>query len=336
MTLKIMSFIGGIKLYDLQVKINNLKNNINVVIDNLKSKLTSRGISYPQESTLRYLISLIPLRIFTPINLYASLSGHTAVNIDNSNIIFCGGSSIRTQKLYNTNSNTFINKQDYPNTTIREHGGAKWDNVIYYTGGTSATNKTYAYNIQSNTFITKVDMPVHRSYHTFVATNRFLLMSGGYHSGDIASQYTYDTPSNTYVSKINLKQATDHLSTAHIRDDQVLINGGNDSHNSKLNYIYNIASNAITSKRDLTVSRAYHKSLSIDSNNVLILGGNVTTSNTTQIFSVSGNAFTSKKASPITWSNHTLSIVRSDFLLSGGGNTKQYVYNYQRDTYVTS
>lgn len=321
-------------MYDLQIKVHKLLDGLTTVQNTLKQKLDSKRVSYPQEATIRKLISLIPLRTLTPINLYQSLSGHTAVNISDSEIMFCGGSN-NIQKLYNTNNNTFVSKQNYPNTA-NEHAGAKWGNNIYYTGGTSTNNKTYAYNIQSNTFTTKVNIPINIAYHTFVSTNRYLLLSGGYHNGDKNSQYTYDASSNTYSSKRTLQQPTDHHSTAHIKNEQVLINGGNDSNNSTLNYIFDINTGTIHQRINLNTPRALHKSLKVNDNLILINGGRVTESDTTQVFDVNANIFTNKKASPITWSNHTLSKVGMDFLISGGDNNKQYVYSYQKDTYLSS
>lgn len=325
-------------LYDLQVKVNNLENIINIAIDDLKSKLNSKQISYPQNATLRQLISLIPLYTITPIDLYASLSAHTSVNISDSAVMFCGGYN-NIQKLYDINNNTFTSKRNYPNT-IKEHAGAKWGNAIYYCGGYngSTTNKTYAYNIQSNTFTQKINVPHNIAYHTFVSTNRYLLLSGGNKnvSEDARSQYTYDVASNSYITRANMLQSSDHISTAHIKNEQVLINGGNDSHNQNLNYIYDMTANSTTQKINLSVARAHHKSLKISDNLILINGGNVSASNTTQIFNVNANTFTNKKTPPRTWFNHTLSKVKNDFLISGDGNNKQYVYSYERDTYVSS
>lgn len=316
-------------MYDLQIKVANLLDRLTLAQNTLKNKLDSKRVSYPPNATIRKLISLIPLRILNPINLYQSLAGHTAVNVSDDTIIFCGGSN-NIQKLYDTTSNSFVPKQNYPNTAD-EHAGAKWDNVIYYTGGTSTTNKNYAYNIQSNTFTTKADMSVHRAYHTFVTTNRFLLISGGYYSGDLNSQYTYDIASNSYRSTINMLQPSDHIATSHIKNDQVLINGGNDSNNSTLNYIFDISARVITQKRNLTTSRSSHKSLKISDNLILITGGT-----STQAFDINGNTFINKRSSPSSLYNHTLTKVNSDFLISGGGNNRQYVYNYQKDTYVSS
>lgn len=58
-------------MYDLQAKINCLKNkSIATAINNLKVKLTNKGITYPQNTSLRYLIALIPnTEIIKPIQL---------------------------------------------------------------------------------------------------------------------------------------------------------------------------------------------------------------------------------------------------------------------------
>lgn len=323
-------------MYDLQLKTINLVNKLVLAQDILKQKLDSNNISYPSNDVyLRRLISLIPMRASSPIDLYQSLNGHTSVNISDNEVVFCGGSN-NIQKLYNTSTNTFISKQNYP-YTITEHGGAKWGNIIYYCGGTgTVSNKTYAYSIQSNTFTAKVNIPINVAYHTFVSTANYLLLSGGYYSGDLATQYTYDVASNTYSSKRAMLKATDHHSTAHIKNDQVLINGGNDSTNSIFNYIFDIATATITQKLNLTTARSHHKSLKINDNTILINGGNVTVANTTQSFNVNTNTFTGKKTSPRTWSNHTLSLKGSDFLISGGGDNKQHTYDYQRDVYLSS
>ena len=325
-------------MYALKERLVKLNTQLEQARNDLKSKLNSKQISYPQNATLRQLISLIPLYTITPIDLYASLSAHTSVNISDSAVMFCGGYN-NIQKLYDINNNTFTSKRNYPNT-IKEHAGAKWGNAIYYCGGYngSPTNKTYAYNIQSNTFTQKINVPHNIAYHTFVSTNRYLLLSGGNKnvSEDSRSQYTYDVASNSYITRANMLQSSDHISTAHIKNEQVLINGGNDSHNQNLNYIYDMTANSTTQKINLSVARAHHKSLKISDNLILINGGNVSASNTTQIFNVNANTFTNKKTPPRTWFNHTLSKVKNDFLISGGGNNKQYVYSYERDTYVSS
>ena len=325
-------------MYALEERLVKLNTQLEQARNDLKSKLNSKQISYPQNATLRQLISLIPLYTITSIDLYASLSAHTSVNISDSAVMFCGGYN-NIQKLYDINNNTFTSKQNYPNT-IKEHAGAKWGNAIYYCGGYngSPTNKTYAYNIQSNTFTQKINVPHNIAYHTFVSTNRYLLLSGGNKavSEDSRSQYTYDVASNSYITLANMLQSSDHISTAHIKNEQVLINGGNDSHNQNLNYIYDMTANSTTQKINLSVARAHHKSLKISDNLILINGGNVSASNTTQIFNVNANTFTNKKTPPRTWSDHTLSKVKNDFLISGDGNNKQYVYSYARDTYVSS
>ena len=325
-------------MYALKERLVKLNTQLEQARNDLKSKLTKKNINFNSSDSLRKLISLIPLYTITPIDLYASLSAHTSVNISDSAVMFCGGYN-NIQKLYDINNNTFTSKQNYPNT-IKEHAGAKWGNAIYYCGGYngSTINKTYAYNIQSNTFTQKINVPHNIAYHTFVSTNRYLLLSGGNKaaSEDSRSQYTYDVDSNSYITRANMLQSSDHISTAHIKNEQVLINGGNDSHNQNLNYIYNITANSTTQKINLSVARAHHKSLKISDNLILINGGNVSASNTTQIFNVNANTFTNKKTPPRTWSNHTLSKVKNDFLISGGGNNKQYVYSYERDTYVSS
>ena len=325
-------------MYAIEERLVKLNTQLEQARNDLKSKLTKKNINFNSSDSLRKLISLIPLYTITPIDLYASLSAHTSVNISDSAVMFCGGYN-NIQKLYDINNNTFTSKQNYPNT-IKEHAGAKWGNAIYYCGGYngSTTNKTYVYNIQSNTFTQKINVPHNIAYHTFVSTNRYLLLSGGNKaaSEDSRSQYTYDVDSNSYITRANMLQSSDHISTAHIKNEQVLINGGNDSHNQNLNYIYNITANSTTQKINLSVARAHHKSLKISDNLILINGGNVSASNTTQIFNVNANTFTNKKTPPRTWSNHTLSKVKNDFLISGGGNNKQYVYSYERDTYVSS
>ena len=325
-------------MYALEERLVKLNTQLEQARNDLKSKLNSKQISYPQNATLRQLISLIPLYTITSIDLYASLSAHTSVNISDSAVMFCGGYN-NIQKLYDINNNTFTSKQNYPNT-IKEHAGAKWGNAIYYCGGYngSTTNKTYVYNIQSNTFTQKINVPHNIAYHTFVSTNRYLLLSGGNKavSEDSRSQYIYDVASNSYITRANMLQSSDHISTAHIKNEQVLINGGNDSHNQNLNYIYDMTANSTTQKINLSVARAHHKSLKISDNLILINGGNVSASNTTQIFNVNANTFTNKKTPPRTWSDHTLSKVKNDFLISGDGNNKQYVYSYERDTYVSS
>ena len=142
-------------MYAIEERLVKLNTQLEQARNDLKSKLTKKNINFNSSDSLRKLISLIPLYTITPIDLYASLSAHTSVNISDSAVMFCGGYN-NIQKLYDINNNTFTSKQNYPNT-IKEHAGAKWGNAIYYCGGYngSTTNKTYAYNIQSNTIYTK-------------------------------------------------------------------------------------------------------------------------------------------------------------------------------------
>ena len=332
-------------MYVAEERLLALQNSVVKARTDLKSKLTRKGISFNTNDTLRKLISLIPRRILVPINLYTELSGHTAVNLNDSEIIFCGGvngNHSYIQKSYNTNTNTFTSKKNYP-ALIINHAGAKWGNVVYYCGGNvydanKATDSMYAYNVDNNTFTTKTNVPTTISYHTFVSTNRYLLISGGnrHASEDLNGQYTYDVRSNSYSRQNNLKQPSDRLATAHIENEIVLINGGNDITNNKLNYTFNIGDGVITTKRDLPIARAEHATLKIYNKNVLIVGGfNVTKENTTQLFNTNTNTFTNKRTAPTVWSEHTLSKAGEDFLISGPTN-KQYTYHYDDDTYVIS
>lgn len=328
-----------------QDKINDLNINIDGLRRKLADKLTAKGVTASADLDLITLIRLIPANILTPVNLYQFLSGHTAINTGNHNIMFCGGmdngyNANNIQKLYNTANNTFVSKTNY-SSNIVEHGGAKWDNIIYYTGGVSnsITNTNYAYDIQSNAFTAKANMPQNRAYHTSVTTDSFLLISGGYHTTDYNTQYTYDIASNSYVARANMRQPSDRFSAAHIIDNKVLINGGNDGHNQYLNYIYDIRSNTITDKVNLTNPRRDHASLKIDNDTMLIVGGihnSTPQPYTVQSYHIAANSFTNKKAPPETWDNHTLTKVQDTFLISGGYTNKQYMYDYTADKYQGS
>lgn len=321
-------------------KIKKLNKNIGKLKDKLKEFLISKSIEVNDNLTLLELIELIPMQLIQPINLYQSLGGHTAVNINNKEIIFGGGSN-NIQKLYDINSNIFVSKQNYP-YTVTENDGAKYGDTIYYCGGRGSgtvANSTYAYTIDTDTFTAKVNLPIGLSNHTFVATKDQFLLSGGLRANSstttVANQYIFNANDNVFSAKSNMRVAADRHATSHIQDNQVLINGGNETNNRFVNYIFDIESDSSTQKINLTVNRHDHKSLKISDNLILINGGTDDTGNTTQIFDVDTNVFINKKASPKTWIYHTLSRIGSNFLLSGGDNS-QWSYSYKTDTYLGS
>lgn len=339
-------------MYESEERLITLNNYIDVAKNKLKAKLTNKNVAYPPNASLRKLISLIPENIFIPINLYQTLAGHTVVSITDSEIIFCGGynnngSNNNIQKLYNINTNTFATKRNL-STNISQHAGAKWDNVIYYTGGTTGgpydtINKNQAYNTQSNTFTTKANMPQNRGYHTFVTTDSFLLISGGYGGNtDFRSQYTYTVSSNSYTARGNMLRPSKKLATAHTTDNKVLINGGS----SIDNYIYDIRANTTTSKRNLTGFRTDHASLKVNNDLVLISGGvpeSITQYWETEVFNLTSNTFTAREAPPYGFYDHTLAKTTNDFLFSGGllnwqyeVTNKQFKYNYEKNKYTSS
>lgn len=343
-------------MYESEERLIALNNYIDVAKNKLKSKLTNKNVPYPPSASLRKLISLIPANIFIPINLYQTLAGHTAVSITSGEIIFCGGynnsgNNNNIQKLYNINTNTFVAKRNLP-TSISQHGGARWREVVYYTGGTTGgpydtINKNQAYNTQSNTFTTKANMPQNRGYHTFVTTDSFLLISGG--AGGVSggynylnSQYTYDISSNSYVTRANLLKPSEKLATAHTTDNKVLINGGGSSDN----YIYDIRANTTTSKKNNTISRRSHASLKVNNDLVLISGGvveSIIQTQETEAFDLRANTFTSRAVPPYGFNDHTLTKTTNDFLISGGNviwppevTNKQFKYNYEKNKYTSS
>lgn len=331
-------------MYIIELQLASLLSNIENARNDLKDKLTAKGIAYDAADTLRKLISLLPSSIVPPQNLWGPLAYHTAINKDSTNILITGGdlngSVTSNHKLYDRQTETYTTKQNYPSTT-KAHAAANWKGNLMYCGGENQTTKTYFYNWGSNTFTTKTNMPSARSYHTLVATNDYLIVSGGWSgSADLITQMTYDISSNSYSTKNNLLAATDRHAASHTKSNELLINGGNDSNNGQLNYIFNITSKTTTQKVNLPQRRYNHKSIKITDDTSLIVGG-VTSKDVTNIeFDSASNSFTNKKSFPVTIEAHTLCKSGDRFLISGGfqdstRSAKQYIYDKNKDDYFT-
>ena len=326
--------------WQLRVKIRELQTSIDTAISKIKAKLTRKSISYSADDNLRQLISMIPKRRLTPIALGYNFYAHTAVKINDNQVLLGGGSNTSTvHVLYNVDAGVFVTKANLP-VTMMYHAADYCisTNWIMYCGGTGNSSCNYQYVLSSNTFVTKASMPQARAYHTLVATDSFLLISGGYSSGDLSTQHVFNVSPNTYTQKANMHTSTDYHAAAWINSNVVLLNGGNDSNNRTANWTFDVRGNTNTVRTALPVARWRHASRRFGTSKVLLMGGTDNTSTDAQVFNNTGNAFVTKRATPAIFNYHTMVDIGDDYLISGGVNTgnKQYGYNVTDNNYVAN
>lgn len=329
-------------MYELQTKIRNLETkNIDVVMNTLRTKLTTHGVTVPSGASLRAMIGLIPAAVFRPIDLEKPSLGHTAINTNDRQILFCGGSTPE-QKLYDTSSNTFTSKRMYPTSAVNHHAGVLHGSDVYYVGNYATNyNAHRVYIPRTDTFANKSNLTINISKHRYIHTIRFMLVMGGQliQSTEQVSNkiFAYDVALNRFQARVNLPYAMQAHAAAYVTAELISLMGGRGTGTGLIdtNIVFDAARDVFTTKQNMPQGEDAIVSHKVDDNSVLKVGQSTLT------FNITTNTFTRKRTPPTRWFYATLTKTRNDYLISGGTTNagvsrKQYSYNLQRDEYTTS
>ena len=215
---------------------------------------------------------------------------HTAVKIDNSNVLFSGGvesgigEGSRTNKHqeFNINSNTFTNKIVLP-SSVERHSGCLIGNNVYYLGGVFGSgwgnmlNAHYEYSTSTNTFTNKATFGGYAGQTVVkINNNSYILFGGQTNPQSVVANYckVYNVNNNTFANKTSLSESRSTLTSIDLKNGTILISGGFKTHHAKSNKneIYNINANNYTAKANLNPSRSDHSAVYLGSGGALIGG----------------------------------------------------------------
>lgn len=215
---------------------------------------------------------------------------HTAVKIDDNNVLFSGGiesgigdgSRINKHQQFNINSNTFTNKIVLP-SSVERHSGCLIGNNVYYLGGVfgggwgNMLNAHYEYSISTNTFTNKATFGGYAGQTVVkINNNSYILFGGQTNPHSVVANYCkiYNVNNNTFTNKTSLSESRSTLTSIDLKNGTTLISGGFKTLHAKSNKneIYNINANNYTAKANLNPSRSDHSAVYLGSGGALIGG----------------------------------------------------------------
>ena len=222
---------------------------------------------------------------------YYGVTNHTAVKIDH-NILISGGRSdvggndyhyLKTQKVYNTNNNTYCNKADLPKYSADHTASILNNNTIIISGGhwSSSSNSEsiknqYAYNFTNNTFTSKVDLP-QISYESATITHDNNILFFGGSSGHFKYNYT----NNTVITISNWLIGLIGITAVKIDNESVIISGGTygTGNDNFKQHKYRISNNTSSQIVNYPISIYNHSAAKIKQTAILYTGGQKATGN---------------------------------------------------------
>lgn len=347
----------------LNKKINQLIINIDKLSNKIKNKLDYLSISYTESDSLRKLISLIPHKTLSPINLSNVLYGHTAINLYGDNVLITGGAEsyntvLNNNYIFNCRSGASISKLNLDYGHLRHIAIKIDDNNILINGGIKEgesgvrITKNQIYNLQSNTYTNKTNMETSKERHTGNLINNIVYIVGGVagnNKGAINDWHlAYNINSNSFSRKAGYAIAGQ---TSINHQNQVFYFGGQVNEYSEVrNFVksYNVNNNSFTNKSDLPTARSCLASIAGLNDHVMLLGGYLRLHPKTdknEVYKISSNTFTNKRVMPDPCSDHSISYIGSGGIIIGGKGSnnsneeagtplnKVIYYNYYDDIF---
>lgn len=142
--------------------------------------------------------------------------------------------------------------------------------------GVSAKNTTYRYENSANTWTTVSNMPYSAYWHSAVAWDTKVFVSGGFGATALDTTAYYEPSTDIWTSGPNLKYARyKHTYTIHKYNGNVcqLVTGGYDINNRQTNKCEEFNGIGWVEVGSMTWARAGHKALPLPDGKVMVVGG---------------------------------------------------------------